>query len=54
MGSACESEYQLILAHDLAYIDADRHRELEDQLLEVKRMLSSFTTAVRQRANVKR
>ncbi|MGB7324542.1 MAG: four helix bundle protein [Rubripirellula sp.] len=47
MGSASESEYQLILARDLDYIDPEKHRNLEEQLLEVKRMLNSFTAAVR-------
>ncbi|TWU60110.1 hypothetical protein Poly51_03840 [Rubripirellula tenax] len=51
MGSACESEYQLILAKDLDYIDTELHRQLEDQLLEVKRMLSGFTSAVRSRSD---
>lgn len=41
-GSASESEYQLLLAHDLGYLQADAHRQLDDQVNEVKRMLNSF------------
>ncbi len=48
MGSASESEYQLLLARDLGYIEHEVHRRLEDQLLEVKRMLNRFTAVVAQ------
>ena len=41
-GSASESEYQLLLARDLGYLPADVHRQLDDQVNEVKRMLNSF------------
>lgn len=50
MGSACEAEYQLILAHDLNYINEHELRTLEDQLIEVKRMLYSYTVAIRRSA----
>lgn len=50
MGSACEAEYQLILAHDLHYIDDHQYQSLEDQLIEVKRMLFGFTAAIRRSA----
>tara|TARA_R110002049_G_scaffold2750_6_gene22057 strand:- start:17488 stop:17853 length:366 start_codon:yes stop_codon:yes gene_type:complete len=49
MGSASESEYQLLLARDLGYIDKAEHREIEDELLEVKKMLNGFISAVRSR-----
>lgn len=49
MGSASEAEYQLLLARDLNYLPDDRHKQLERDLLEVKRMLNSFTAAVRAR-----
>ena len=49
MGSANESEYQLLLARDLGYLDRSEHLVLENQLLEIKRMLNSFTAAVRSR-----
>lgn len=41
-GSASESEYQLLLARDLGYLQPDMHRQLDDQVNEVKRMLNSF------------
>lgn len=41
-GSASESEYQLLLARDLGYLLPDVHRQLDDQVNEVKRMLNSF------------
>jgi len=41
-GSASESEYQLLLARDLGYLQPDVHRQLDDQANEVKRMLNSF------------
>src|SRR5689334_22654421 len=42
MGSACELEYQLILARDRNYVPPERHVELESGLLEVKRMLATL------------
>jgi four helix bundle protein len=41
-GSASDSEYQLLLARDLGYLKHDVHRQLDDQVNEVKRMLNSF------------
>ena len=41
-GSASESEYQLLLAFDLGYLQPDAHRQLDEQVNEVKRMLHSF------------
>lgn len=41
-GSASESEYQLLLAHDLGYLQSDTHQKLDDQINEVKRMLNSL------------
>lgn len=41
-GSASESEYQLLLARDLDYLQHDQHRRLDEQVNEVKRMLNSF------------
>lgn len=42
MGSASELEYQLILARDLNYLNIERYNNLNDDLLEVKRMLNAF------------
>jgi four helix bundle protein len=41
-GSASEVEYQLLLACDLNYIQDETHRELNQQVNEIKRMLNSF------------
>lgn len=42
MGSASELEYQMLLARDLHYLDGSAHRQLDDQVVEVKRMLASL------------
>src|SRR5438445_12405181 len=39
MGSATESECQLLLARDLGYLTAPQHAVLEGQLDEIKRMV---------------
>jgi four helix bundle protein len=47
MGSAGELEYQLLLAHDLAYLLNPGYERLAAQVVEVKRMLSSLMQKVR-------
>jgi four helix bundle protein len=42
MGFASELEYHLLLAHDLGYINNMIYDELNKELIEVKKMLSSF------------
>jgi len=42
MGSASEVEYQLLLAHDLGYLNQETHAELHEKVTEVKRMLAGF------------
>jgi len=41
-GSASEVEYQLLLACDLNYIQNETYGELNQEVNEVKKMLSSF------------
>lgn len=41
-GSASETEYHIILAHDLKYIDNKEFKELDQQINEIKKMLNSF------------
>jgi four helix bundle protein len=41
-GSASETEYQLLLARDLGYLEDGLHQQLDTQINEVKRMLNSF------------
>jgi len=48
MGSASELEYQLLLVRDLGYVGDETYTQLEQSLIEVKRMLNSFIYKVRQ------
>ena len=41
-GSASETEYQLLLAHDLGYLTDVEYAALDEQVNEIKRMLNSF------------
>jgi four helix bundle protein len=47
MGSGSELEYQLILAHDLGFIDKLQYDKLSNELIETKRMLNSFLQTVK-------
>jgi four helix bundle protein len=47
MGSASELEYQLLLAHDLGYFDTAERDRLSSAVVEVKRMLASLITKIR-------
>ncbi len=42
MGSSSELEYLLLLAHDLGYLIDDQYDQLQDNLVEVRKMLNSF------------
>ena len=42
MGSASETEYQLILAHDLGFLNKEQYNTLNTDVTEVKRMLASL------------
>jgi four helix bundle protein len=42
MGSASELEYYLILAYDLGFLSNPDYNELNQELLEVKKMLNAF------------
>jgi len=46
-GSANEVEYQLLLARDLSYMNADDYAQLSNQLIEIKRMLVSLISKIR-------
>ena len=41
-GSTSESEYQLLLARDLGYLEDEPYLHLDQQVNEVKRMLNSL------------
>jgi four helix bundle protein len=42
MGSASETEYHLLLAHDLAYFADGEYDQLSKDIIEIKQMLASF------------
>ena len=47
MGSASETEYQLILAHDLEFLSKKDYEKLHNDVEEVKRMLASLLKTIR-------
>lgn len=47
MGSASELEYQLLLAHDLDYLQNPEYERLAEQAVEVRRMLSFLMQKVK-------
>lgn len=47
MGSSSELEYQLILVHDLHYIDDKAYMSLSAELTEFRRMLNSFIQKIK-------
>jgi len=54
MGSATETEYHLMLAHDLGFLTSETYKDLNERLGQVKKMLNAFTQKVktdRQRVN---
>jgi four helix bundle protein len=42
MGSASELEYHLLLAKDLNFLSGEKHSQLEEDVVEVKKMLASY------------
>jgi four helix bundle protein len=46
-GSASETDYHLLLARDLDYLDEPRYLPLFEQISEVKRMLNAFERTLR-------
>jgi four helix bundle protein len=47
MGSASELEYQLLLSHDLGLLEVPAYERLNNDLVEVKRMLNTFIQKLR-------
>lgn len=47
MGSASETEYQLLLSHDLGFLPKEQYEKLNTDVTEVKRMLTSFIQTLR-------
>lgn len=52
-GSASEIEHHLLLAKDLKFLPAKAYLELEKQLQEVQRMLTSLVNAVQEKTGGK-
>ena len=46
-GSASEVEYHLLLARDLGYLERNYHRCLEQDVVEIERMLTSLVQRIR-------
>jgi len=42
MGSASELEYLLLLARDLGYLQADIYQPIQNDLVEMRKMLNAF------------
>ena len=47
MGSSSEVEYQILLTHDLGLLQKEKYHELNSNIVEIKRMLSSLIQTVR-------
>ena len=47
IGSASETEYLILLSHDLKYLTADQYAELMDTTVRVKKMLTALVKNVR-------
>lgn len=47
-GSASELEYHLLLANDLGMLKQEVYRNLENQIIEVKRMLATLIKKLRE------
>lgn len=48
MGSAGEVEYQLLLAHDLKYIDDEKYSLLNSSVIEIKRMIATYIRKIKE------
>jgi four helix bundle protein len=47
MGSASETEYQLLLSHDLGFINKEQYDKLNLDVTEIKRMIDSLLKTLR-------
>lgn len=47
MGSSSELEYQLLLTKDLAYLNIDDYEKLNDELIEIRKMLNMYIQKLR-------
>ena len=51
VGSASETEYLILLAHDLKYLNATQYAELIDTIVSVKKMLTGLLKNTRTRSD---
>ncbi|MGB2869639.1 MAG: four helix bundle protein [Bacteroidota bacterium] len=51
LGSVNEVEYFLLLSRDLKYLEESEYRSLIDQLVEIRKMLVSFTATIQESDN---
>ena len=42
LGSAAELDYQILLAHELEYIDAKEYQQQSSEIDQIKKMLTAF------------
>jgi len=49
MGSASELEYQVLLAKDLHYLASENYEELNEKILQLKKMINVFIQKVKLR-----
>ncbi|MGB7340379.1 MAG: four helix bundle protein [Phototrophicaceae bacterium] len=47
MGSAAELDYQLLLSHDLGFLQSEIYDGLSDELTQIRKMLNSFTQSLK-------
>jgi four helix bundle protein len=47
MGSACEVDYQLLLARDLEYLSGEKYLAPQEEISRIKRMLTSLLKTLR-------
>ena len=45
-GSSCELEYQILLAHDLGFVDDKEYGTLEPLISEIKKMLTGLSQKI--------
>ncbi|MGB9639763.1 MAG: four helix bundle protein [Anaerolineales bacterium] len=49
LGSACETEYHFLLAHDLGYITQADYDRLNNEITAIKQMLTSLIKTIREK-----
>jgi four helix bundle protein len=47
ISSASELEYHLLLSHDLGYLSPEAYAPLDEQVVEIKKMLTAFIQRLR-------